>query len=856
MKFNRLFYWFIALIIYCTLLEINSSFLFSSDLQFNIPEEFKENFKSEEDFGKFLKDVVHKIKIRISSKLLKSFQLRYQIKRAFTPSMQMKTIDSPNNLTDKSLNYNIDSNNNTLQSRGNANEILDNFKDYVYRLFNLDNNQSFEKMIKNDFSINKYYEGIKFDSNSRLKRNKSLFTSGLKNKKSIGINNNNILINNITHSMGIRSDDADNSSNSNKSSENSSISNKISEIRNLKNLPLAKNKKNNTYKLNSSVTRQAETKETIEKEKDNVENKSNSRDQNLKYPITEKNRQNKIKQNINNSSLGKSENYTLNNFMQEEEEEDSFLNPQEKSNKKENNTKNISSFIKDSKPAHVQQEQTEEENNNLFYENRVLLADQSKSFCDFTNLFFNSEKNFQIKIFGKSIIDYLYDAKRFAEFNEVFIHNFENFVNNIKVDKIAKQEKEYYNLKKQIDNYAAFDKPKPLTEQNFHIKTPKLSANSLNIEKRESLNSTYHFIGDNNIISSIGNTSSGNFKKIHKIKNILKSKNQSSDDIINGDASTRHIKNNNNSFSNNNSNLASQLNQLPTIEAKTKRNFSSNEILPDIGFSPYLLLKSNSKRAEASNQISRREKILDEIEEPSATKRLVKVYLDPENDCDVFFQDIVYYAQDNSSNYFIDHILMNRQCHLIEPRNVSPNQAKVKYFVFNRKLNMFTLKLEKQANANFSINYEYTASGALSSDSKLISLDKANSTSKGKKQASEVNIFQWKLYNENTDNRKLDLEIEIFFQFGEKYDYDKVMFNHEFKKQQKNFADKNVTYYKWEGQLLPYEVMNLNSYFPLIFKDCNIHKLSLSLVMLGALFVILVVLSIYLIVVNIIKDFY
>jgi hypothetical protein len=114
----------------------------------------------------------------------------------------------------------------------------------------------------------------------------------------------------------------------------------------------------------------------------------------------------------------------------------------------------------------------------------------------------------------------------------------------------------------------------------------------------------------------------------------------------------------------------------------------------------------------------------------------------------------------------------------------------------------------------------------------------------------------WKIYNENTDNKKLELELEFYFDLKHNYKYDSIKFNFDFNKNIKMIGEKNLTYFTWKGSLLPYEIMTINSVFPMIFNNCRRQNFSYFLLILGSLFIIFLILSIYLIIKNIINDFY
>jgi len=744
MKFNVFLCSFIA-IFFNLITLINSAYLFGSDLQFNIPETFKANFSSEADFEEFLKDLIHKLKTRIAEKLYQSFKIRKEIKL---------------NITNKINNRNRVSK--EAKALENINDVSHNFHDFV-RKIKVFENQSFEKMTilaKSDmnhtnFNASGNAAAIEIDSGFINERNK------------IKINKNKEVANKSTTS----------------------------------------NTKTDIINKNSTIAA---------KEKENEEDLDNFSEFDFKeFDIKAK--RNNISQRSFNIFINKENEEEINEI---EEEDDYFYEKQEyygteadegfvnnnntsKMNKIKhiNNNFNGTTIYKNRskskrEEAFTNHDTTHNKNNFYFFENENFL-NSNKSFFDFANIFFNSEKKFQNKIFGKKLIDFFSSDK--LNISETLVNSFHKFYLNMQLDKKAVEDKKYSKLKKEIDFFSVLE-----SEKN-----PSLST-SININNKNR-NNNKNLKNNNNRIN-IDKNRANSYKNESLLSNSNKIKFLDSNKTL----SNLLLKTNNT--------IESRF-KVAKLAADSKAN--RNHESESTGYPSFL------------------------FSSPAVDKRTIKIFIDSENECDIFFEDRVDYAADNFTNLFLDHLIMNRKSNFIEPRAIKPKNAEIKYFVFNRKLNMFTIDIEKNPMQNFSINYDYVASGLI--DSKKMDTDKAFLDDD---LVNDLNFFMWKVYNENTDNKKLNLEIQIYFSFGNDYDYDKIKFNHVFAKNENNLKDKNLTYFSWSGDLLPYEVMSINSFFPIIFRSCGVDKVNISLVILGSLFVILVILSVYLMLINIIKDFY
>lgn len=307
-----------------------------------------------------------------------------------------------------------------------------------------------------------------------------------------------------------------------------------------------------------------------------------------------------------------------------------------------------------------------------------------------------------------------------------------------------------------------------------------------------------------------------------------------------------------------------------------------------------------------------------DIPELKAKRRKIKFFIDLENDCNIYINDTVFYENNKELN-IIDHLILHNDVENIDPRSISSESREINYFIFNRKLNMFSVKIDdEKENSNkqqddFEINYEYMADNMIktrqfvlkennltnnlsSSSNKNYSASDFNNKRKfidnnsfdlnnnenddeesfwnniqnsyffdnnitsylfgnlkkiNKKQfdknIKKFNDFMWRVNNQNNEEN-IYLELEFLFALGENFDYNKIKFNFKTTRSTKKIYDKEFQMFSWKGILMPYEVKNIKCAFPLAFETCgNILTYDFSIFMLLSLFIIFIVLIIYLI---------
>lgn len=302
-----------------------------------------------------------------------------------------------------------------------------------------------------------------------------------------------------------------------------------------------------------------------------------------------------------------------------------------------------------------------------------------------------------------------------------------------------------------------------------------------------------------------------------------------------------------------------------------------------------------------------------------STRRKIRFFVDLENDCNVYINDTLIYNNKKDSD-IVDHLILHNDVDDVEPRSISSEKKAINYFIFNRKLNMFSVNLDDNYkekdyslldmdsfqgdNGDYDITYEYMANRLIkikkfssknltnknitdinnSSNSSITLKNNLKAVSSEKtfdnedsnfflnnyynylennltsllfgdsykklellnKNIKKFNEFVWKINNENID-KNIYLELEFLFSLGNDFDYDKIKFNFKTSRSEMTIFDRNFQVFEWKGTLLPYEVKNIRCAFPLAFNTCgNKINFDISIFFLTSLFLIIIVLTIYL----------
>jgi hypothetical protein len=230
----------------------------------------------------------------------------------------------------------------------------------------------------------------------------------------------------------------------------------------------------------------------------------------------------------------------------------------------------------------------------------------------------------------------------------------------------------------------------------------------------------------------------------------------------------------------------------------------------------------------------------------NSNKRVTKFFINLDSKCNIFINDTIYYDKDEYTSNFIDHLVLHNNFDSIEPRAIYSNDVLINYFIFNKKLNMFTVNFENENHKNYTINYEYFANNLIKSQQ-----NKKDFYSNNEK---NVNEFLWKFYNENTNSKNLSLEVEFYFTIDKAFMHENVEFNNKMFMYKTLIEDKDTLVFKWNGTLMPYEVKVFESVFPMVFENCQTMTVNFTMILIGAFFVIFIVLILYLLFSSIAKD--
>lgn len=206
-----------------------------------------------------------------------------------------------------------------------------------------------------------------------------------------------------------------------------------------------------------------------------------------------------------------------------------------------------------------------------------------------------------------------------------------------------------------------------------------------------------------------------------------------------------------------------------------------------------------------------------DIPESKAKRRKIKFFIDLENDCDIYINDTVHYENNKELN-MIDHLILHNDVENIDPRSINSENREINYFIFNRRLNMFSVNFENHmenqieselaaapgTEKDFEINYEYMANNLIKS-SQFILKAPINSTNYFTKNNSSFdnnfnNInkrinFNLNNTDDNLDKNFNDDEESFWNNFQNSYLFDNNITSYLFgnlKKKNKKLLEKNI----------------------------------------------------------------
>jgi hypothetical protein len=254
-----------------------------------------------------------------------------------------------------------------------------------------------------------------------------------------------------------------------------------------------------------------------------------------------------------------------------------------------------------------------------------------------------------------------------------------------------------------------------------------------------------------------------------------------------------------------------------------------------------------------------------------AKERTVKFYISLTNECNVLINDTIKYTHSKNIKNIknienpppeellfsrtdfsfpfhtdtMEHMILNNNVDFIDPKGVFSNNEKVdiNLFVYNKKLNLFTIFFEKNENlTNYSLEYDYMAMNLIKSQ-------------RGKNSTLSNNTFLWKFYNENILKEKQKLNLEFYFSIDKLFEKENVTFyrNSVLFDLEKSVINEGLVKYSKSVDLYPNEVIILDAKFPMFFENCGVVRIDVSMIIVGSVFIIFLIFVLYIMLSQILK---
>jgi hypothetical protein len=228
-------------------------------------------------------------------------------------------------------------------------------------------------------------------------------------------------------------------------------------------------------------------------------------------------------------------------------------------------------------------------------------------------------------------------------------------------------------------------------------------------------------------------------------------------------------------------------------------------------------------------------------------ERTVKLYISQYADCNVLVNDTLLYEHTEDAN-IVEHMILHNNAETIDPKGVFSNDIQINYFIFNKKLNLYTVVFNNTLHDKaYSVEYDYIANGLIK---------ESRDSSEDGNSGAVNNTFIWKLFNENINQPGHNLTIEIYFNLGLRFIEEDVYFNNlKFNKTVNAEAENSgIVKYSWKGTLKSQEVMVIQGSFPMYLQSCGVDVVTFPMVFFGSVFIVLLIVVLYLIVSSLIFD--
>lgn len=247
--------------------------------------------------------------------------------------------------------------------------------------------------------------------------------------------------------------------------------------------------------------------------------------------------------------------------------------------------------------------------------------------------------------------------------------------------------------------------------------------------------------------------------------------------------------------------------------------------------------------------------------EYSVVERNIQFFIAQATECNVLINDTLLIRKESDFNY-IEHWVLNNNEEMILPISVSSNDVNVKLFLFNNKMNLFTvfIDFDSKSKSKFYLNFQYQSLNLISSNLNAPDSDSDNffissNQNEDFNDFSKIN-YNSMLYKFHNKNNVLDssenLKIELNFDLGKNFkNYDLISQNFKFNKQNYTILvdnePKEIVKYTTKKNLEPQDIEILEIEFPLYFDHCKYNAVSIVKILIGSIVITMVIFLLYIV---------
>lgn len=250
-----------------------------------------------------------------------------------------------------------------------------------------------------------------------------------------------------------------------------------------------------------------------------------------------------------------------------------------------------------------------------------------------------------------------------------------------------------------------------------------------------------------------------------------------------------------------------------------------------------------------------------------AKNRVVKFYITLTQECNVLVNDTVEYEQFTKNINVIEHLVLHNNVDFIDPKGVFSDDVNISFFAYNKKINMFSVYYDNpKEKSNYTFEYDYLAVNLIKSfnNNSPDKLDKdplnkitSNSTTVANINATAYNSFIWKFFNENLLKISQKITVEFYFSIDKLFEKENVTFSvGNFTKGIVLENAQRIVKYTATFDVPHEEVLVLDVKFPMYFENCGGYNMNVPMIIVGAVFIIFLILVLYLILSSMIFEEY